>query len=151
MNIVIFGYNDAEKAQIIDLLEEYFEYTEQDVKIDIYNEIDKMVLLLKSIEVESYSDEDRIAFAHLYLATLHFYTHPSFEHMFFKTTSFSIDRLYDQVFEELGIDEWWDRMVDLPLAVNEAADYVRATVEGIDSDDSDTPSNEGRTVVREDS
>jgi hypothetical protein len=151
VNIVIFGYNDTEKAQIIDQLEEYFAYTKQDVVIDISNEVDKLAVLFKSVENTDFTESDRIAFAHLYLATLHFYQLPQFEHMFFKTTSFTIDALYDQVFEDLGLDDAWSDVVSLPIAVNEAAEYVRATVEGINSDDSDTPGTEDRTVVRKDS
>lgn len=148
MNIVIFGYNDAEKAKVIDQLEEYFAYTKQDVKIDIYNEIDKLVLLRKSFENESFPEYDRVAFAHLYLATQHFFKMSSFEHMFFMSESFSLDLLYDQVFEELGLDATWTDVLSLPLAVNEAAEYVRQTVEGTNSDDSDTTSDEDRTSVR---
>jgi hypothetical protein len=148
VNIVILGYNDAEKARIIDQLEEYFEYTQQDVLIDIYNEIDKLALLHKSMDNQDFPEDDRIAFAHLYLATVRFFVLPQWDKIFFKVTNIPVDRLYEHVFEELGLDDLWADVIGLPLGANEAADLVRQVVEGIENDSSDTPEDSDGAPVR---
>ncbi len=131
MRIAIFGWNDADKAEILDQLDEYFDATEMDVDIELELDLDQIVFLTLMIKDESLQDEERLIRAHQLIVTEYFYGKPSWDLTFWYPGAVGGTDFEREYITRLGDTNTFKHLIGLPRDRDLAADRVRAEVEKV--------------------